>query len=107
VTNDTNDAPVTRPASGNPRTIPITEDATASASRENRKAIPVSCALHRGPRGFANLVVERKRDGKIVLDPHVTGACVIILDEDAATALSDVLRCVGERPAVRPTHQDQ
>jgi hypothetical protein len=101
VTNDTNDAPATRPASGNPRTIPITEDATASASRENRKAIPVSCALHRGPRGFANLVVERK------LDPHVTGACVIILDEDAATALSDVLRCVGERPAVRPTHQDQ
>jgi hypothetical protein len=26
-----------------------------------------------------------------VLDPHVTGACVIILDEAAATALFDVL----------------
>ena len=71
MSNDTNDAPATRPASGNPRTIPVTEGATASASRENRKAIPVSCALHRGPRGFANLVVERKRDGEIVLDPHV------------------------------------
>ena len=40
-----------------------------NASRENRKAIPVSRALHRGPRGFANLVVERKHDGEIVLDP--------------------------------------
>jgi hypothetical protein len=88
----TNDAPAAQPASGNPRTIPITEGATASASRENRKAIPVSCALHRGPRGFANLVVEHKRDGEIVLDPHATGACVIILDEDAATALFEVLR---------------
>jgi hypothetical protein len=68
------------------------EGATAGASRENRTAIPVTCALHRGPRGFANLVVERKRDGDIILDPHVTGACVIILDEDAATALFDVLR---------------
>jgi hypothetical protein len=68
----------------------MTEGATAGASRENRKAIPVSCALHRGPRGFANLVVE-KRGEEIVLDPHVTGACVIILDEAAATALFDVL----------------
>jgi hypothetical protein len=59
----------------------MAEGATASASRENRRAIPVSCALRQGPRGFANLVVERKRDGEIVLDVHVTGACVIILDE--------------------------
>lgn len=66
------------------------EGATASASRDNRKAILVTCALHRGPRGFANLVVERKPNGDIVLDPHVTGACVI-LDETAATALFDVL----------------
>jgi hypothetical protein len=88
----TNDASATQPASGNRRTIPITEGATASASRDNRKAIPVSCALHGGPRGFANLVVERKHGGEIVLDPHVTGACVIIFDEDAATALFEVLR---------------
>jgi hypothetical protein len=66
------------------------EGATAKASRENRKAIPVSCALHQGPRGFANLVVE-KQGNEIVLDPHVTGACVIILDEAATTALFDVL----------------
>jgi hypothetical protein len=69
----------------------VAEGATAKASRENRRAIPVSCALHQGPWGFANLVAKRKRDGEIVLDVHVTGACVIILDEDAARALFDVL----------------
>jgi hypothetical protein len=69
----------------------MTEGATANASRDNRKAIPVTCALHKGPQGFANLVVERKPDGDIVLDMHVTGACIIILDEAGATALFDVL----------------
>jgi len=69
----------------------MAEGATAGASRENRTAIPVSCALHRGPRGFANLVVE-KQGSEIVFDPHVTGACVIIFDDDAATALFEVLR---------------
>ncbi len=47
----------------------MTEGATAGASRENRKAIPVSCALHRGPRGFANLVVERRPVGSIRSTP--------------------------------------
>jgi hypothetical protein len=69
----------------------VVEGATANASRENRRAIPVSCGVHRGPRGFANLVVERKPNGEIVLDPHVTGSCVIILDEAGATTLFDVL----------------
>jgi hypothetical protein len=69
----------------------VVEGATANASRENRKAIPVSCGVHQDPRGFANLVVERKPHGKIVLDVHVAGACVIILDEAGATALFDVL----------------
>lgn len=69
----------------------LVEGATARAFRENRRAIPVSCGLHRGPRGFANLVVERKPNGDIVLDPHVTGECVIILDETAVKALFQVL----------------
>jgi hypothetical protein len=68
----------------------MADGATASAPRESRKAIPVTCAVHRGPRGFANLVVEKQGDD-IVLDPHVTGECVIILDEAAARALFDVL----------------
>jgi hypothetical protein len=55
-----------------------------------RRAIPATCALHRGPVGFTNLLVT-KRDGTIVLDPHVDGSCVICLDEDGATALRDTL----------------
>jgi hypothetical protein len=68
----------------------MADGATASAPRENRRAIPVTCAVHRGPRGFANLVVERQ-GSEIVLDPHVTGECVIIFDEAAARVLFDVL----------------
>ena len=70
----------------------IVEGATANASRENRRAIPVSCGVHKGPRGFTNLVVERKPNGEIVLDPHVTGQCIIVLDAAAARALFNVLR---------------
>jgi hypothetical protein len=32
-----------------------------------------------------------KRDGAIVLGPHVAGSCVIVLDEVAATVLFDLL----------------
>lgn len=78
----------------------MADGATPGARRPNRRALPVSCALHRGPRGFANLVVERqvtqdRQDGRdvteIVFDVHVAGACVIIMDEAAARALFDVL----------------
>ncbi|MBV9011261.1 MAG: hypothetical protein JO272_04295 [Pseudonocardiales bacterium] len=34
---------------------------------------------------------SEKDKGDIVLDPHVTGECVIILDRAAATALFDIL----------------
>jgi hypothetical protein len=37
-------------------------------------------------------LVVTKRDGVIELDPHVTGECVIILDEAAATELFDALK---------------
>ncbi|MGH3710496.1 MAG: hypothetical protein ACRDRQ_20865 [Pseudonocardiaceae bacterium] len=79
----------------------MADGATPGARRPDRRAIPVTCALHRGPRGFANLVVERqvnrdRQDGRdvteIVFDVHVTGACVIILEEDAATVLFEALR---------------
>jgi hypothetical protein len=63
---------------------------TDQRPRHNRKVIHATCALHRGPAGFANVVVS-KRDGRIELDPHVTGACVLTLDEGAATALFDLL----------------
>jgi hypothetical protein len=68
-----------------------TIDALATKpARHNRKVIHATCAVHRGPAGFANVVVS-KRDGMIELDPHVTGACVLTLAEDEATALRDVL----------------
>ncbi|MBV9161379.1 MAG: hypothetical protein JO281_07480 [Pseudonocardiales bacterium] len=69
----------------------MVEGASAGASRENRRAIPVSWGVHGGPRGFTNLVVERKPNGEIVLHVHVTGMCVIIFHKEAARALFDVL----------------
>lgn len=68
----------------------MADGATSRASRANRRAISITCALHRGPRGFANLVVE-KQGGEIVFDMHVTGACVMIFDEDAARVLFTLL----------------
>jgi CubicO group peptidase (beta-lactamase class C family) len=35
--------------------------------------------------------VVSKRDGRIELDPHVTGACVLTLAEEEAVALRDAL----------------
>jgi hypothetical protein len=55
----------------------------------NRRVIHITCSVHGGPRGFTDLVAT-KREGLIELDLHVTGGCVIILDE-AATELFDAL----------------
>jgi hypothetical protein len=57
----------------------------------NRRVIDATCTQCRGvARGYTNLVV-RKLDGQIELDPHVDRGCVILLDEDGATALRDAL----------------
>ncbi|MBV9030703.1 MAG: hypothetical protein JO364_10450 [Pseudonocardiales bacterium] len=53
-----------------------------------RSASPALCIGN--PGGFANLVVERQGE-EIILDPHVTGECVIIFQEDAARMLRDAL----------------
>ena len=55
-----------------------------------RKAIPATCGLHRGPRGFANLMVSKQGDS-VVFDPHVTGEYLITIDEDGAKTLRDLL----------------
>ncbi|MGH3427534.1 MAG: hypothetical protein ACRDRI_05320 [Pseudonocardiaceae bacterium] len=69
----------------------MADGATSRARPANRRAIGVTCAVHEGPRGFANLVVEKQGD-EIILDPYeVTGECVIIFDEAAARVLSDAL----------------
>ncbi|MGH3985233.1 MAG: hypothetical protein ACRDST_21725 [Pseudonocardiaceae bacterium] len=65
-------------------------DHAGHPSGDRRRAIPATCELHRGSVGYTNLMVG-KRDGAIVLDPHVTGCCVISLDENGATTLRDTL----------------
>lgn len=60
------------------------------AAQRTRKVIHATCSLHRGPVGFANLVVT-KRGGVIELDPHVTGGCVLTLADHEAAALRDAL----------------
>jgi hypothetical protein len=70
-----------------------TEMGTGQPPRDtHRRTIPVTCRIAgHSCRGFCNLRVT-KIGGDIELDPHVTGACVIVLDETAAAALFDVLR---------------
>jgi hypothetical protein len=67
-----------------------TYDCRDQPSNDRRRVIPATCELHGGAVGYTNLMVS-KSAGVIVLDPHVTGACVISLDENAATALRDTL----------------
>ncbi|MGB6162238.1 MAG: hypothetical protein WCF33_23190 [Pseudonocardiaceae bacterium] len=59
-------------------------------STGRRKAIPATCGLHRGPMGFANLMVSLQ-GRSVALDPHVKGECVITLREQSAKALRDIL----------------
>jgi hypothetical protein len=59
-------------------------------NKDRRKAIPATCGLHRGPAGYANFLVSMQ-GGTIVLDPHVTGSCVIALDEEGAKTLRNIL----------------
>jgi hypothetical protein len=56
----------------------------------NRRLLMASCSVHRGPAGFANLVVS-KVNGAVELDPHVDGCCLLTLDEDAAIELRNAL----------------
>lgn len=40
--------------------------------------------------GFANLMISKQGES-LVLDPHVTGECVITFDEQSARALRDIV----------------
>jgi hypothetical protein len=53
---------------------------TNGPNKRRRKAIPATCALHRGPVGFANLLVSMQ-DGSIVL----------ALDEEGAETLCNIV----------------
>ncbi len=67
-----------------------THDVAATKPVRTRKVIQATCTKHGGSRGFTNLVMT-KVGGRITLDPHATGACVIELDETEATAVWDQL----------------
>ncbi|MGH3847299.1 MAG: hypothetical protein ACRDS0_38655 [Pseudonocardiaceae bacterium] len=56
----------------------------------HRKVIMTTCQAH-GAAGFTNLLVT-KENGFIVLNPHAANCCVLRLDEQAATALHEVVR---------------
>ncbi len=60
-----------------------------SALRRYRRVVMTTCQAHAAT-GFTNLLVT-KEDGVIVLNPHIANCCVLRLDEQAATALLDIL----------------
>ncbi len=66
-----------------------TSEAQPTSDRR-RVVIHAACTCPGVANGFTNVVVS-KRDGQIILDPHVTGACVLTLAEDEAVALRDAL----------------
>jgi hypothetical protein len=69
---------------------PASGDVPPQRPRESRKVIHASCSVHQVAVGFTNLVVS-KRNGQIVLDPHVDGSCLLTLSEAEACVLRDVL----------------
>lgn len=66
------------------------EPVTRRAIERGRVVISASCSAHGASRGFTNLAV-RKLNGDVEFDPHVTGSCVITLNEGGATVLRDAL----------------
>ncbi len=67
-----------------------TNDVSATKPTGSRRVIHATCTRHGGSRGFTNVVMT-KVGGRITLDPHATGACVLELDEAEATAVWDTL----------------
>lgn len=61
----------------------------SSEPPKSQRTIPVTCRTH-GAETFCNLRMSKTGD-KITLDPHVTGACVVELDQPAATTVRDTL----------------
>lgn len=68
----------------------VSDPDTQPRGERNRRTVHATCKTHQGARGFCNLVMT-KVEGRIVIDPHADGQCVIELDEDQATAVRDQL----------------
>ena len=83
VTDTTNTRQVRDAHQGNGQVPP---DVVAAAPVGGRRVIHATCTRHGGARGFTNVVMSM-REGRITLDPHATGACVIELDKVEAIAV--------------------
>jgi hypothetical protein len=60
-------------------------------SNGNRRVIHASCSCSGVTRGFTNLVIRKLPNGHIELDPHVTGTCILTIDENASRLLHKAL----------------
>lgn len=69
--------------------IADTDPDTSPPRRSHRRVIITTCQTH-GAAGFTNLLVT-KEDAFIVLNPHIGNCCLLRLDEQAATALHQLL----------------
>lgn len=54
---------------------------------KTRRIFHATCVTHPGVPGFCNLEVLRTDDGDLILRPHATGACVVMIDETEARDL--------------------
>ena len=71
--------------------VNVDQSGTGKPRRDpNRRVIDVYCSAHGGARNFTPLVCT-KVDDIIQLDPHAMGLCVLVLNEQAASELFDVL----------------
>lgn len=61
-----------------------------SPAGKNRRTIPSARRTHGGCEGSRN-PRSRKLGASIVLDPHVAGCAAIVLEQDQALAIRDML----------------
>ncbi|MGH4026388.1 MAG: hypothetical protein ACRDRV_17575 [Pseudonocardiaceae bacterium] len=59
-------------------------------TQPHRRVLAATCRVHSGAAGFTNLLVTRER-GRVVLEPHLDGSCVIWIEDTVARRLSDIL----------------
>lgn len=57
-----------------------------------RKVVHATCTVHEGTPSYTNLAVSREGD-RLLLDPHVTGACRLSLTLEEAR---DLWAAIGE-----------
>lgn len=71
------------------------DDPGPGRSAKARRMVNATCTVHEGTPSYTNLAVSREGN-RLLLDPHVTGACRLSLTLDEARelylAIGDLLR---------------